>query len=60
MFQSDALQPIEKVERIRRALATVEDMLFCLSEYDGRDISKVFPRYKELQTAVDHFTAEHI
>jgi hypothetical protein len=56
----DNLQPIEKMQRIRGAIATIEDMLVCLSAYDGRPVDKVMPRLMELRKAVDNFTAEHI
>lgn len=56
----DNLQPFEKMQLIRRSIATIEDMLVCLSAYDGRPIDKVYPALKAFEKEVNNFTAEHI
>lgn len=56
----DRLQPVDKMVEIRKALARIEDMLFCLGEYDGRDVRDIFPEFKTFERKLGNWFAREI
>lgn len=54
------MDPIEKIRIIRQNIAKIEDTLCCLSHFDGRDISEVFPALKKFEAEINNFVAKEI